>query len=267
VKMKFLALFLMLIFVGSPTLINILFFNRPDLFPFYSFEVIPVGLSDHAMTVENSNLPTNTAPFFATRVEVKTNQFHLDPSKIVEVSYYWLSMNEDGFPFGDYSAGFEFREDSSNNTTNDVNSYRLIYTEGVSQIKENEYEFRFPSPALPSWIHGFQLPKAFQNEYTFILVAYTNATINPDELIARLVLVCKYKTSIAIMGSIINLETIGYMTLFLSFALLAVALLFQIIKRKHSRPIRLHSFSCSLKRLKASLGVCALTRISVIPSS
>jgi hypothetical protein len=277
-KTLYLTLFLMLIFMGPPTLISILFFHRPNLFPFYSFEVIPVGPSDHIITVENGSftprenitvengifitlenyftprenysrpiifreaiffengsiiIPNEYPSSSTTRVEVETKPFHLDASQIVEVDYYWLSMDKNGFPFGDYYASLEYRDTNSNITIDELHS-QLIDAEGIYQIRENEIVFRFLSPILP-WTQGFQLPKAFQDEYVFKLVAYTNATVKPDELIARFVLVYKYKSSITIMGYGINLETIGYTALLLPFAILAAALLFQTIKRKHNR--------------------------------
>jgi hypothetical protein len=230
-----LTLFLMLVLMGTPTLINILFFNPPNLFPFYSSEIVPVEVSDHTTTVEKGRFSSQFETF-TTGVEVKTKPFNLDASQIVEVDYYWLSMDKNGFPFGDYYAGLEYGEENSNKTVDEMGySIRLIYSEGVSQIRDNEHEYRFPSPAPAFGIHGFQLPKAFQNEYVFKLVAYTNATVKPDESIARFVLVYKYKSSITIMGYRINLETIGYTALLLPFALLAIALMFQIMKREHDR--------------------------------
>jgi len=256
VKTMTLTLFLMLILIGAPTLFNYLFFNsfnppNPDLFPFYSFEVIPVEPSDYTTTVENGNfrtqedwftirifengsfIPNEYPPFFTTKVEVKTKPFHLDASQIVRVNYYWLSMDKNGFPFGDYYARLEYQDESTNRTFSELHS-QLIHAEGISQIKENEFEYPFPSPATSPG-SGFPLPKASQNEYVFKLVAYTNATVNPDEPIARFVLAYKYKSSVTIMGYRINLETIGYIALLLPFALLATALLFQTMKRKHNR--------------------------------
>jgi hypothetical protein len=253
-----LTLLLALIFVGTPTLINYIFFNvfhpynPPDLFPFYSFEVISVEPSDCTITVENGNfrpqeewstilifengtfIPLEYPPFFTTKLEVNTKPFNLDASQIVEVHYYWLSMDKKGFPFGDYYASLEYRDENSNGTFSELHS-RLIHAEGISQIRENEIEYPYHGPA-PAFIEpgsGFPLPKAFQNEYVFKLVTYTNVTNNPDEPIARFVLVYKYKSSITIMGYRINLETIGYMALLSPFALLTIALLFQKIKRKH----------------------------------
>ena len=247
------TLFLLLILVGAPTLINYLFFNTfhpPDLFPFYSFEVVPVEPSDYTTTVENGSfrtfedwftitifengsfIPHEYPPFFTTRIEIKTKPFFLDYNQIVKVNYYWLSVDKNGFPFGDYYASLEYLDENSNRTFTEEHS-ELIHAVSVSQIRENEYSYPFPSPATSPG-SGFQLPKASWNEYVFKLVAYTNATARPDEPMARFVLAYQYKSSITVMGYRINLETIGYMILLLPFALLAIALLFQTIKRKHN---------------------------------
>jgi hypothetical protein len=256
-----LTLFLMLVLIGTPTLVNYLFFNTfhpPDLFPFYSFKVISVELSDHLITVENGSfrsqaqyattyvflengsvIPLDYPLFFTTKVEVKTKPFYLDSSQIVEVNYYWLSMDKNGFPFSDYYASLEYRDANSNITIDRVLS-RLLNAEGMSQIRENTDEYPVPSfmsvpPSIERPGSGFQLPKASQSEYVFKLVAYTNATAKPDEPIARFVLVYRYKSSITIVGYGINLETIGYMTLLSPFAILAAALMFRMIKRRRNR--------------------------------
>jgi hypothetical protein len=283
-----LTLFLMLILMGTPTLINYLFFNTfhpPDLFPFYSYKVIPVEPSDHIITVENGSFRPQEDPFttyigsfensavpvsgeemnesvpyvfengsiitldhplfFTTRVEVKAQPFSLDASQIVELNYYWLCMDKNGFPFGDYYAGLEYLDVNSNVTVDEVLS-QLIHAEGISQIREYDYEYGYPYtvatatlsiPAsnIPQPGSGFQLPKASQDEYVFKLVAYMNATVKQDEPVARFVLVYKYKSSITIMGHSINLETIGYMALLSPFAILAAALMFQKIRRRRNR--------------------------------
>jgi len=261
IKTIHLTLFLTLVLMGTPTLINYRFSNTfypPDLFPFYSFRVISVELSDHIITVENGSfrsqaqyatnyvflengsvIPLDYPLFFTTKVEVKTKTFYLDASQIVDVNYYWLSMDKNRFPFGDYYASLEYQDANSNITIDKVYS-RLLNVKGMSQIRENEDEYPVPSfmsipPSIERPGSGFQLPKASKDEYIFKLVAYTNATVKPDEAIARFVPVYRYKSSITIMGYRINLETIGYMTLLSPFAILAVALMFQIIRRRRNR--------------------------------
>lgn len=247
----FIFLVSLLILAGIPTAIH--FILEPPDFPVGSFTVEPLTLSDHTVTFENDSFAfsldywtvddqgqvemSEKQIWFATKVEITTKWLKLDLNHVVDRStrYYWLSNDEGGFPIGEYASSFLYRESETHKhkETEVVCGWRSISEDWESHVTPHITELQFmgrpylwntTGELLISMINeegrGIPLPKSFLNEYSFKLVVYTNATIGPDEVPARFVLI--YKNAMFIGSLRIDPPTIGYGMILLPFALLII---------------------------------------------
>ncbi|MDH5795537.1 MAG: hypothetical protein OEZ24_05450, partial [Candidatus Bathyarchaeota archaeon] len=158
---------------------------------------------------------------FTEKIEIATKRFILDPNRVFEVRYYWLSTQNEGLPNGEYVATLVYAEDTNlHPVTERTCGYRSISSDTpgslrtmpireleplwvtIIQIQPNKYpgiitiEVFLPDLVEWEWLEdvegrGIVLPKAHKNEYAFKLTVYTNSSVGEDELPARFVLIHK----------------------------------------------------------------------------
>jgi len=269
-----LLLAVMLLVVSCPAFLFSLVAG--PFFPVYSVVVEPLGMSDQTASVEHgsfslycvkessafyssesagsvflgsNNEDASYCVGFTTKMEITTRWLILDPSRVFQVGYYWLSSEEKGFQDGDYVTTFVYTEDKAPHSVIEKTcGYRSVRSDArprsrTMPMRELEFSMPYVTPSrqdkivgiqyyIPPWVEdvgmgnardrGITLPRAYRNEYVFRLTIYTNSTVEPDVMPISLVLVRKESPFI---GSLrIDSLTIGGCAVLLSFALLMTAL-------------------------------------------